>query len=84
LIINALYGKELFIEGLNFVYTYQLSQSSSVIRVFQNLVSIISSTGINVTIGIYYLLTKRKLLSIIHISAFYFGMYLISILDLSF
>jgi membrane-associated phospholipid phosphatase len=36
-----------------------------------------------VTIGIYYVFAKRKLLAIIHMSSFFFATYIIGILDLS-
>lgn len=74
----------LFIHGINFIYKYQQSNSSIIIRTIQNIISIVSGGyGVRIESLIYYLLTKRKLLVSVHLFCFYLASYVLRIFNLS-
>lgn len=75
----------MFIQGLNFIYAYQSLQPAPAIHIIQNLISLLCNPiGVGVTMGLYYIITNRKLLVIVHLSYFLFSTYIIAILKQAF
>jgi hypothetical protein len=85
IILNVVIDKPLFIQGINFIYSYQTAQYWPAIRVIQNLFSLLCHPiGVGVALGIYYIVVNRKLLLIVHLSYFLFATYIIAILKQAF
>lgn len=85
IILNIVISTPLFIQGINFISSYQASQPWPAIRVIQNLFSLICNPiGVGVVLGVYYIVVNRKLLLIVHVSYFLFATYIIAILKQAF
>lgn len=83
-ILNVVMAFPLFLEGVNWIYNYQQSQPQSAIQVIQNLISMFClAIGVGVTIGVYYMLSKRKLLFIVHLTIFLFGIYHLGVINMA-
>lgn len=83
-ILNVIMAYPLFLDGLNWIYNYQQSQPQPAIRVIQNLISMFClAIGVGATIGVYYMLTKRKLMFIVHLTIFLFGIYHLGVINMA-
>ena len=85
LVLNNLSAKELFLKGMNFIHDYQQAQPYPFIIVIQNLFSFLcNERGYGLVFLIFYLIVKRKLLMLIHISFFLVVLHLMGILKQTF
>lgn len=85
LCLNIYLDQALFIEGVNFIYSYQTALPQMAFSVINNIISkLIDPLLIPVIFLIYYSLINRKLQLIVHMSYFLFGIYLITLLKQAF
>lgn len=85
IILNVIIDTPLFIQGVNFIYTYQHSQPYGWIQVIQNIFSLFCEPfSVAIVLLIYYIVVNRKLLLIVHLSYFLFATYIIALLKQSF
>jgi len=68
IILNLLYGKQLFFLGINHIYKYQTKYESHLMTKIENIISMIGKTETIITILVaVHLLTYKKLSSIVYI-----------------
>jgi hypothetical protein len=71
----------LFLDGLNFIYNYQQSQAPLFFKVIQNLISLIChSYVVAVILVLYYILSKRKLMILVHLIYYFYATFLIALI----
>lgn len=83
--INAVYETPLFILGINFIYGYQTSQPYNFLHFIQNVFSLLCNPiGVGTILVVYYIMVKRKLLLLVHLSYFFICLYVMALLKQSF
>lgn len=83
--MNVIFDEDLFLEGINFIYSYQTAQPYGFLHVIQNLFSLLCNPiGIGAIVLVYYMLVNRKLMLIVHLSYFLFSVYIIALLKQAF
>lgn len=85
IILNVYIDTPLFILGVNFIYNMQHTVPHGWIVVIQNLLSLLCEIPvIGAILVIYYIVVKRKLLLLVHLSYFLFSIYIIALLKQAF
>lgn len=83
--LNAYFETPLFILGINFIFDYQQTAPWEYLHVLQNLFSMLCNPiGIGIVLVLYYVLSTRKLLLLVHLSYFFMANYVVSLLKQSF
>ena len=81
IVLNTVLKDDLYLRSLNFIYGYQNDQPQKAIQVIQNLISFMcSEIGIASFVFLYYIISKRKLMRLIHISFLLFAIYISGVL----
>lgn len=79
-ILNILYRKELYEQGINFIYDYQTNNSNAAITVIQNIISLLGNTFLIVAfLAIIHIITYRKMYTIVYLFYISINAYFISV-----
>lgn len=85
IILNVFIDTPLFILGVNFIYDMQHHIPHGWVVVIQNIISLLCEVFvIGGILVIYYIVVKRKLLLLVHLSYFLFAIYIIALLKQAF
>lgn len=81
MILNITIQTPLFLQGLNFIYSYQTATPQLWVRNFYNVISYFSfPNGVAAVIFLYFVIAKRKLMLTIHLLYYFFCTYVIALL----